>query len=143
MKFWKIPPSIRTVRRSIRRLAHFTPPAWMKAAVDKAGDTPIKPGNRSHSRRSKTKRTWLPRWLACTIRASASFSAFGRSADPDKATMTIADVDQGGLGLPDKSYYLEAKDEKTRAEICRAHFAHVSAHRRFAARMRTRRPKRS
>ncbi len=30
--------------------------------------------------------------------------------------MTIADADQGGLGLPDRSYYLSPKDEKTRAK---------------------------
>ena len=43
--------------------------------------------------------------------------------------MTIADVDQGGLGLPDKSYYHAGKrrgeTEKYVAHIC----AHVSADR--------------
>ena len=28
--------------------------------------------------------------------------------------MTIADVDQGGLGLPDKSYYIQDKDAEKR-----------------------------
>jgi putative endopeptidase len=39
---------------------------------------------------------------------------FGAAPDADKSTVEIADADQGGLGLPDRSYYLEAKDEQTR-----------------------------
>lgn len=42
------------------------------------------------------------------------FFNFQSEPDPDKATMEIADADQGGLGLPDRSYYLEPKDEETR-----------------------------
>ena len=38
--------------------------------------------------------------------------------------MTIADVDQGGLGLPDRSYYLDAKDEETRTKY-REHVARM------------------
>jgi predicted metalloendopeptidase len=43
-----------------------------------------------------------------------AFFRFNSTPDPDNARMTIADVDQGGLGVPDKSYYLQEKDEETR-----------------------------
>ncbi|MDQ2713252.1 MAG: M13 family metallopeptidase, partial [Acidobacteriota bacterium] len=44
------------------------------------------------------------------------FFGFRSEPDPDSSRMTIADIDQGGLGLPDKSYYIGPKDEKTRGE---------------------------
>ncbi|MGA8026820.1 MAG: M13 family metallopeptidase [Bryobacteraceae bacterium] len=84
-----------------------------EAAVDKAGDTPIKPGiDRIQAIKAKAE-------LASEVarlhdQAVPVFFSFRAEADPDKASLNIADVDQGGLGLPDRSYYLEAKDEKTR-----------------------------
>ena len=44
------------------------------------------------------------------------FFSFSSSPDPDNAKMTIAEADQGGLGLPDKDYYVrtDAKSEETR-----------------------------
>jgi len=43
------------------------------------------------------------------------FSA-GSTQDPDNSEQVIADVDQGGLGLPDRDYYLkeDAKSKQTR-----------------------------
>jgi putative endopeptidase len=37
---------------------------------------------------------------------------FDSTPDPKNASMTIADLDQGGLGLPDRDYYLQT-DERT------------------------------
>src|SRR5581483_937336 len=84
-----------------------------EAAVDKAGDTPIKPGiERIRALKDKTE---LASEVA-RLHDQGIIVLFGFHAQPDadKSTMEIADVDQGGLGLPDKSYYLEPKDEKTR-----------------------------
>ena len=33
--------------------------------------------------------------------------AAGSTQDPDNSEQVIADVDQGGLGLPDRDYYIE------------------------------------
>ncbi len=84
-----------------------------EAAIDKAGYTPIKPGlERIRALRDKAQ-------LAAEVarlhdQGMGVFFRFVSMADPDKSTVNIADVDQGGLGLPDKSYYLESKDQKTR-----------------------------
>ncbi len=51
------------------------------------------------------------------------FFSFGSTADPKNAKMTIAQIDQGGIGLPEKDYYLrtDAKSE----EIRQKYVAHV------------------
>ena len=84
-----------------------------EAAIDKAGDTPIKPAlERIQSLSSKAG-------LAAEIarfhnQGVDGFFRFSSTPDSDDARMTIADVDQGGLGLPDKSYYLQDKDAEKR-----------------------------
>ena len=47
--------------------------------------------------------------------SSMMFSA-GSNQDPDDSEQVIADVDQGGLGMPDRDYYLkdDAKSKETR-----------------------------
>ncbi len=92
-----------------------------EAAVDKAGDTPIKPGI-DRIRGLKDKAALAAEVARLHDQGVGVLFGFRAGPDPDKATMTIADVDQGGLGLPDKSYYLEAKDEKTRQK----YIEHVS-----------------
>lgn len=52
------------------------------------------------------------------------FFDFGSSPDPKNARMMIADVDQGGLGLPERDYYLRT-DPKSQ-EIRRKYVAHVA-----------------
>ncbi len=90
-------------------------------AIDKAGYTPIKPAlERIQALNSKAD-------LAAEVarfhnQAVDAFFRFGPEADPDNARMTIADVDQGGLGLPDKSYYVQEKDAEKRQKYV-AHIA--------------------
>jgi len=52
------------------------------------------------------------------------FFAFRADADPKNSTMTIADADQGGLGLPDRDYYL--KDDENSAKLRAAYVEHVT-----------------
>lgn len=49
---------------------------------------------------------------------------FGASADPNDAKMSIADLDQGGLGLPERGYYTRT-DEKAE-EMKKKYAAHVT-----------------
>ncbi len=86
-----------------------------EAAVDKAGDDPVKPG--IERIRSLPDKSALPGEVARLQNQGVSvFFGLRSGPDPDNSKMTIADVDQSGLGLPDKSYYIGAKDEKTRLE---------------------------
>ncbi|MBV8073133.1 MAG: M13 family metallopeptidase [Acidobacteriaceae bacterium] len=81
--------------------------------IEKAGNSPIMPViDRIRAIPSKTA-------LASEVaklhdQGIGVFFSFRSQPDPDNARMTIADVDQGGLGLPDRSYYLDAKDESLR-----------------------------
>ncbi|MBV9761280.1 MAG: M13 family metallopeptidase [Acidobacteriaceae bacterium] len=52
------------------------------------------------------------------------FFSFGSSPDPKDAKMMIADLDQGGLGLPEKDFYFRT-DEKSK-EIRDKYVAHVA-----------------
>jgi len=51
--------------------------------------------------------------------------AFGSSPDPKNSTMEIADADQGGLGLPDRDYYL--KDDEKSVALRAGYVKHVAA----------------
>ena len=84
-----------------------------ETAIDKAGYTPIKPAlDRIRSLKSKADLSVeVARLHAQFI---DGFFRFNSMPDPDNARMTIADVDQGGLGLPDKSYYIDEKDAEKR-----------------------------
>ena len=52
------------------------------------------------------------------------FFSFGSSPDPKNATMNIADLDQGGLGLPEKDFYFRT-DEKSQ-QIRKAYVEHIA-----------------
>jgi predicted metalloendopeptidase len=84
-----------------------------ESAVNDAGYSPIKPAlERIQALSSKTA-------LAGEVarfhnQGVDAFFRFTSTSDPDNARMTIAEVDQDGLGMPDKSYYLEEKDAETR-----------------------------
>ena len=53
----------------------------------------------------------------------APFFRFSSGPDAKNSTIVIADLDQGGLGLPDRDYYLKT-DEKS-VEIRKQYVAHV------------------
>jgi putative endopeptidase len=87
------------------------------AAIEKAGLAPLKPElDRIDALQSREQLTAL---LAHeqTISVNA-FLAFGSEQDPKNATRVIASVDQAGLGLPEKDFYLrtDADSVKTREQ---------------------------
>ena len=84
-----------------------------ETAADKKGAEPLMP-EIERIRAMKDKAELAAQVARLHDQGVIVLFAFGAQADPDKSTMNIADADQGGLGLPDRSYYLEAKDEKTR-----------------------------
>jgi putative endopeptidase len=53
-----------------------------------------------------------------------AFFAFRSTADNADATKVIAEVDQGGLGLPDRDYY--SRTDAASAEVRRAYRSHVA-----------------
>jgi putative endopeptidase len=82
-------------------------------AAEKKGDEPLMP-EIERIRALKNKSDLAVVVAGLHHQGVTVFFMFGASPDPDKSTVEIADADQGGLGLPDRSFYLEAKDEQTR-----------------------------
>jgi len=55
---------------------------------------------------------------------TSAFFEFGSSQDAKDSTHVIADLDQGGLGLPDRDYYL--KNDPKSVELRKQYAAHVA-----------------
>jgi putative endopeptidase len=92
-----------------------------EAAIEKAGAAPIKP--EIEKIQSLNSKSGLPALVAdLHTQGIGVFFTFRAGPDADKSTVNIANMDQGGLGLPDKSYYLDPKDE----ELRRKYVQHVS-----------------
>lgn len=97
-----------------------------EAQIERAGARPLAPVLASIERLRSTAE--LPSWLARQHLATGSERlAFGLSADQDfdDATRVIAFVVAGGLGLPDRDYYL--KTDPRSEEIRQRYRAHVQA----------------
>lgn len=84
-----------------------------EAAADKKGDEPVMP-DIDRIRAIKDKSDLAAEVAQLHHQGVTVFFIFGAAPDADKSTIEVANADQGGLGLPDRSYYLEAKDEQTR-----------------------------
>ena len=84
-----------------------------EAAVNKAGFIPIQP-ELEHIGALRDKAGLSEQIARLQDAAVGVFFAFGARPDPDKSTVNIANASQGGLGLPDRSYYEGEKDAKTR-----------------------------
>jgi len=90
-------------------------------AVEKRGFSPIQP-ELDAIRQVKSVRELAPlvaklqvTYFQYSYTSSMLFSA-GSAQDPDDSEQVIADVDQGGLGMPDRDYYTkdDAKSRETR-----------------------------
>jgi putative endopeptidase len=92
--------------------------------VDAKGFDPIKPELRRID--ALSDKQGLPAEVVRLNRQGVGvWFAFGSSPDPKNSTMDIGDADQGGLGLPDRDYYL--KDDAKSMELRAAYVKHVVA----------------
>jgi putative endopeptidase len=81
-----------------------------EAAIEKAGYKPLKP-YLAQVAKVKDAKT-LSAYVASThARGFAMLFSFGPTEDFVDATKMIASIDQGGLGLPDRDYYLQDTDQ--------------------------------
>jgi putative endopeptidase len=94
-----------------------------EAAVEKAGTKPLEPDFQSiaaiHSKGD------LPKEIV-RLHREGSDVLFGFDSDSDfkNAGQMIAEVDQGGLGMPDRDYYF--KDDEKSIELRKKYVAHVA-----------------
>jgi endothelin-converting enzyme/putative endopeptidase len=99
-----------------------------EAAVEKLGATPLKADLERIARLKSTAD--LPAELALlhpndvgSFFGRAALFSFGSNQDAKNSTQFIAEVDQGGIGLPDRDYYF--KDDPKSQEIRKQYLAHV------------------
>jgi endothelin-converting enzyme/putative endopeptidase len=106
-----------------RRIGDHYAACMDEAVVDKAGAGPLQPVlERIAALRSKAE---LPALLArIHTNGGRALFGFGSFQDFKDATMNIAAVDQGGLGLPDRDYYV--KDDPRSVELRRKYREHVA-----------------
>ena len=75
-----------------------------EAAIDAKGAAPLKPDlDRIAAIQNKAGIAEVVAYLFRT--GSAPFFRFGSGPDAKNSSQVIADLDQGGLGLPDRDYY--------------------------------------
>src|SRR5437870_2187857 len=99
-----------------------------KSAIEKAGITPLQPElERIENLKSKAELASLVVSMQPAkenyLRQETVLFDFGSSQDFKDSTQVIATADQGGLGLPDRDYYL--KDDDKSKELRKEYLAHV------------------
>jgi len=109
---------------STQKIGDFYAACMNTDAIDRAADAPVRPRLDSLSRGMSASD--LPKWLAQSHGgvANQAFFQVGASQDFGDASSVIAFVVAGGLGLPDRDYYLD-KDERSR-KMRAAYHDHVS-----------------
>jgi putative endopeptidase len=91
-------------------------------AIDAKGGAPMKP-DLGRIAAIKNKAGITSAVVSLYLTGSSPFFRFGSSPDAKNSEEMIADLDQGGLGLPDRDYYFKT-DEKS-VEIRKQYVAHV------------------
>ena len=89
-------------------------------AIDAAGTTPLKPQferiDGMHSKQDIAA-------VAATMPTAERLFSFSSDQDFKNSTQVIAEVDQDGLGLPDRDYYV--KTDPKSVELRQGYVAHV------------------
>jgi putative endopeptidase len=94
-----------------------------EAAADKAGVAPIEP-EIDRIRKISQKADLAAEVARLHNRGVGVLFRFGPEADPDNSRMYIPDIDQGGLGLPERDFYFRT-DPKS-VELRAKYQAHIS-----------------
>jgi len=105
-----------------QKIGDFYASCMDEAAIEKAGTTPIAPALALAAAATAEN---LPTTLARLQAAgSGGFFGFGAGADAKNSRMNIANVGGGGLGLPNKDYYL--KTDAASVALRAKYLAHIA-----------------
>jgi putative endopeptidase len=94
----------------LKKLGAFYGSCMDEAAIDKAGIKPVRP-LLAQINRVKDARTLSAAVAALQAAGVNALFSFGPVEDSADATRMIAGIDQGGIGLPDRDYYLVDDDQ--------------------------------
>ena len=92
-----------------------------ESAIEKAGASPCSP--LSAVARLQSKEDFAKEAVRLHREGVSAFFEFGSQPDFKNAQQIISAAEQGGLGLPDRDYYL--KDDEKSVEIRKQYLAHV------------------
>ena len=106
------------------RSATTTRAAWTRRPSTRGALTPLS-ADLARIAAVKTRARLAPAISALHAKGVPAFFGFGSSPDFKDASKVIAAVDQGGLGLPDRDYYL--KDDEHSKTLREEYVAHVAA----------------
>ncbi len=105
-----------------QKIGDFYASCMDEPAIERLGSRPIEPElQRIDALRSKEQIS--DELVRLTLLGSGVFLNFSSSPDAKNSTQMIADADQGGLGLPDRDYYL--KDDPKSVKLRDEYLAHV------------------
>ena len=138
------PPSRRRTATPItRQIGDYYAACMDEKGIEAQGTQADRARTQPHRRARRTKRSWPRRSRTCTASASAR-SSISAPARTSRIDAVIAQFDQGGLGLPDRDYYLKDDPNPSRSaqQVRRARAEDVRARRRHAGRRRRRRRRR-
>ena len=99
------------------------PAAWMRAAIEKAGEKALEPDFDSIAA-IKSKEALSQEIVRLHREGADVLFGFDSGSDFKNASQIIAQVDQGGLGLPDRDYYF--KDDQKSVELRKKYVEHVA-----------------
>ena len=104
-----------------------------ESGIEGAGGKPLQPElDRIAALKSKTEITleiarlhhlFPGAWAGDDNQTNAPFFGFGSMQDFDNASMVVAAIDQGGLSLPNRDYYLKTDDQSK--ELLKKYRAHI------------------
>jgi endothelin-converting enzyme/putative endopeptidase len=108
-----------------QKIGDFFAACMDEAAVEKQGIEPLKPYlNRVDAMQSKADLAWVLARLHVATGDAGLLFGFGSGQDFSDATRVIAFASAGGLGLPDRDYYV--KDDARSKEMRGKYVAHVA-----------------
>ncbi len=93
-----------------QKIGDFYASCMDEPAIDKLGIQPLEPElKRIDAIQSKGQ--IVDELVRLHLLGVDAFFSFSSSPDSKNSTQMIADADQGGLGLPDRDYYLERRSQ--------------------------------
>ena len=105
-----------------QKIGDFYASCMDEASIDKLGIQPLEPELKRIDA-IQTKAQIVDELARLHLFGVGAFFSFASSPDAKNSTETIADADQGGLGLPDRDYYL--KDDPKSVKLREQYRAHV------------------
>ena len=107
----------------VKKLGDFYGTCMDEPKAETASLKELKSELAKHQGRQDPQAAGDPGRCRCTRRGAGPFFNFGSEQDVKDATLVIGGLDQGGLGLPDRDYYLS--DDAKMKDIRDAYVAHV------------------